>query len=146
MSRVSSTRGGTTTTNRYNGDGVLVGQIAGSTTRYVQYRAAPLSQVLASGTTYVYGHERLLGGTGSVRTWYTGDALGSLRQTLDNAGAPLAGLRYDPWGAPQSSTLSPFGFTGELQDATGLTYLRARWYTPGAGTFLLFRWRTIGRH
>lgn len=59
-----------------------------------------------------------------------------MRQTLDNAGAPLANASYDPWGTPQGSAISPFGFTGELQDAAGLTYLRARWYTPGTGTLL----------
>jgi RHS repeat-associated protein len=59
-----------------------------------------------------------------------------VRQTLDNVGAPLATASYDPWGTPQGSAISPFGFTGELQDGAGLTYLRARWYTPGTGTFL----------
>jgi RHS repeat-associated protein len=29
-----------------------------------------------------------------------------------------------------------FGFTGEVQDDGGLTYLRARWYHPGQGTLL----------
>lgn len=64
----------------------------------------------------------------------TTDALGSVRQTLDNAGTPLATASYDLCGTPQGSAISPFGFTGELQDVQGLTYLRARWYTPGAGT------------
>jgi hypothetical protein len=58
--------------------------------------AAPLSQVLNDGTAnYVYGQERLrtLGGP-----WYVGDALGSVRQTLDDAGAVLGRVQYDPWG------------------------------------------------
>jgi RHS repeat-associated protein len=41
---------------------------------------------------------------------------------------PRGTASYDPWGTPQGSSLAPFGFTGELQDAAGLTYLRARWY------------------
>jgi hypothetical protein len=50
--------------------------------------AAPLSQVLSDGTAnYVYGHDRLRAQGGP---WYVGDALGSVRQTLDDAGAVLA--------------------------------------------------------
>jgi RHS repeat-associated protein len=137
LSRVtSSTRAGVVTTNSYNADGTLVAQTSGETTRYAQDLASPLSQVLRSdGTNYLYGLERLGAQSGGVTTWYVSDALGSLRQTIDNAGNPTARASYDPWGTPQGSSLAPFGFTGELQDAAGLTYLRARWYTPGAGTF-----------
>ena len=120
----------------YNGDGVLVGWDDGSLTRYVQDLASPLPVILDDGAAqYVYGHERLFGDDGSDRTWYLGDALGSVRMTLDAAGVPLAGLNYDPWGTPQSTTIAPFGFTGEPQDTAGNVYLRARWYTPGRGTF-----------
>jgi len=98
------------TSYAYNGDGVLVSD---GTTTYVQDLAAPLSQVLTDGTAnYVYGHDRLraLGGP-----WYVGDALGSVRQTLDDAGAVLATTNYDPWGTPQGTLSGPFGFTGEVQ-------------------------------
>ncbi len=74
----------------------------------------------------------------TAQTWYGHDALGSVRQTLDATGVPLAALSYDPWGLPQGRALPPtFGFTGELQDGTsGLVYLRARWYQPRHGRFL----------
>jgi len=114
----------------YNGDGVLVSD---GTTTSAQDLAAPLSQVLSDGTaTYVYGHDRLraLGGP-----WYVGDALGSVRQTLDDAGAVLATTSYDPWGTPQGALSAPFGFTGELHHP-GQVYLRARWYAPGQGRFV----------
>ena len=117
------------TSYTYNGDGVLV---SNGTTTYAQDLAAPLSQVLSDGTdNYVYGHDRLraLGGP-----WYVGDALGSVRQTLDDAGAVVATTSYDPWGVPTTGTPQPFGFTGELHSA-GQVYLRARWYAPGNGTF-----------
>jgi YD repeat-containing protein len=69
----------------YNGDSVLVSD---GTTTYAQDLAAPLSQVLSDGTAnYLYGHERLRALDGP---WYVGDALGSVRQTLDDAGAVLA--------------------------------------------------------
>jgi RHS repeat-associated protein len=118
------------TSYTYNGDGVLVSD---GTTTYAQDLAAPLSQVLTDGTAnYVYGHERLraLGGP-----WYIGDALGSVRQTLDDAGAVLGSVQYDPWGVPTAGTPQPFGFTGELHRA-GQVYLRARWYAPGQGRFV----------
>jgi RHS repeat-associated protein len=41
---------------------------------------------------------------------------------------------YDPWGVPQGALVGPFGFTGELHHGDQV-YLRARWYTPGWGTF-----------
>jgi len=120
----------------YNGDGALVAQTVGATTtRYAQDLVAPLSQVLSDGSaSYVYGNgaERLraLGGP-----WYLGDALGSVRVTLDDSGVATATASYDPWGVPQGSLVAPFGFTGELQDSAGQVYLRARWYTPVNGTF-----------
>jgi RHS repeat-associated protein len=141
---LSTTSGGTTRTHAYNGDGVRVGQsVGGVTTRYAQDLAAPLNQVLADGSaSYIYGHERLAGVQGGARTWYSGDALGSVRLTLSDAGAPLGTANYDAWGTPEQSLIAPFGFTGELQDAAGLVDLRARWYNPGTGTFTAQRWRT----
>jgi len=54
---------------------------------------------------------------GATRTWYSYDALGSVRQTLDDAGTPLGAVNYDPWGTVESGTVPAFGFTGELQIA-----------------------------
>ena len=134
----STTTGGQTRTNGYNGDGVLVAQtIGGTTTRYTQDLAAPLSQVLNDGTaSYVYGAERLAGVTGGVRTWYHGDLLGSVRQTTNDAGVVQGLAHYDAWGvlASGSVALAPFGFTGELQQGSDV-YLRARWYNAARGSF-----------
>ena len=61
--------------------------------------------MLSDGTAnYLSGQERLraLGGP-----WYVGDALGSVRQTLDDAGAVLATTNYDPWGTPQGTENLP---------------------------------------
>jgi RHS repeat-associated protein len=92
-------------------------------------------QVLHDGTSsYVYVNraERLRAVGGA---WYIPDALGSVRATLDGAGTVLASTSYDPWGLPQASAIAPFGFTGEVQDAAGMVYLRARWYDAGSGRF-----------
>ncbi|GEM_PF-2658239 len=75
-----------------------------------------------------------LGLTGSTRTWYASDALGSVRQTLNDSGSVLGAQHFDPWGQPQRATIAPFGFTGELQQGASV-YLRARWYNAGSGTF-----------
>jgi RHS repeat-associated protein len=108
-------------------------------TAYTQDLAVPLAQILNDGaTTYVYDHgsTRLLADDGSARMWYVGDALGSVRMTLDGAGAVQGTVGYDPWGTPQGDLLGAFGFTGALQDgASNLLYLRARWYDPGHSTF-----------
>lgn len=134
-----------TTLFSYNGDGVLVAQDDGvQVTRYTQDLVAPLSQVLADGTsTYIYGHERLAGKARRNPVWYGSDALGSVRLTLTGGGRPLQATHYDRWGMPEQGMIAPFGFTGELQDAaTSLVYLRARWYHPAIGTFPAARWRT----
>ncbi|MCG8349505.1 MAG: hypothetical protein MI924_17200 [Chloroflexales bacterium] len=59
--------------------------------------AAALNQVLNdSSANYVYGHERLVTQQGATRTWYATDALGSVRMTLDDTGAALGSVGYDP--------------------------------------------------
>ncbi len=140
-------RGLETRTYAYNGDGVLVAETSGgSTTRYVQDLAAPLSQVLqiqqgANSTRVIYGQERLFSVAGGLRSWYGTDALGSVRQTWGDAGAPSAPIWYDPWGQVEQGSVPTFGFTGELHDAAfDMVHLRARWYASGQGTFTAFRW------
>jgi hypothetical protein len=46
-------------------------------------------------TNYLYGLDRLAAQTGSAKTWYVGDALGSVRLTLDDTGVPLGVVNYD---------------------------------------------------
>jgi RHS repeat-associated protein len=127
-----------TTNYTYNGDGVLVFD---GVTRYTQDLMSPLSQILqttqgVTTTTYLYGTDRLATVSGGTRTWYQGDALGSVRQTLTDGGTALGSVNYDPWGQVESGSVPMFGFTGELQEATtGLVYLRARWYHAGQGRF-----------
>jgi len=68
-----------------------------------------------------------------------GDALGSVRQLTNVQGNITLAKSYAPYGetlASAESGTSPFAFTGEQQDPSGLTYLRARYYAPGMGRFL----------
>jgi RHS repeat-associated protein len=132
-----------TATYAYNGDGTLVSQAtSGVTTRYTQDLAAPLSHVLqtkvgsAAITDYIYGLNRLASLNGSTKTWYAADALGSVRQTVTDAGLLLGVVNYDPWGTPETGIIPTFGFTGEIQDVgAGLVNLRARWHSTARGRF-----------
>ncbi|WP_322489328.1 SBBP repeat-containing protein [Chloroflexus sp.] len=143
LNRSTSATDGTTTSNSvYNGDGILVETSNGTvTTRYAQDLAGPLSQILritqgSSGGTVLWGREKLASVSSVLRLWEIGDALNSVRATLTDAGTVFTTTSYDPWGVPQSALTTPFGFTGELQDsASGLVYLRARWYDASRGRF-----------
>ncbi|CAG0941984.1 tRNA3(Ser)-specific nuclease WapA [Candidatus Brocadiaceae bacterium] len=66
------------------------------------------------------------------------DALGSVRGVVNPVGEVLEGQDYAPYGSPFGHTgtaQTPFGFTGEVTDASGLVYLRARYYLPELGVF-----------
>ncbi len=44
-------------------------------------------------------------------------------------------MDFSPYGVPQGSYGTGFGFTGEYTDANDLLYLRARYYAPDLGLF-----------
>lgn len=81
---------------------------------------------------------RLADVRGGQRTWEVHDALGSVRQVLNDQGSAFATQQHDAWGVPSTvSARASFGFTGEVQDArSGLVYLRARWYDANDGRFV----------
>ena len=99
-----------------------------------------LTQVLDDGKygKYLYGTSRLAQDSGGGMEYYLTDALGSVRQVVDENGAILLSEGYRPYGEvlDQAGTgASVFGFAGEARDSTGLSYLRARYYEPGTGRF-----------
>jgi RHS repeat-associated protein len=58
---------------------------------------------------------------------------------VDALGAIVRTQSFDPYGNllnSSGSTLTNYGFAGEWTDATGLQYLRARYYSPVTGGFL----------
>ena len=63
------------------------------------------------------------------------DGLGSVRGWLDLAQVFGDIMNYDPYGVPDASVVG-YGFTGEMTDANGLVYLRARYYDPNVGNFV----------
>ena len=98
-----------------------------------------LTQVLADGTNiYLYGNGRI-SQTASITEYFLGDALGSVRQLADPAGAVTLTQSYAPYGDVVSSigaSQTSYAFTGESRDANGLTYLRARYYNSDNGRFI----------
>lgn len=89
-------------------------------------------------TTCCYGNGRIAQ-TNTTTEYFLGDALGSVRQLSMTDGEISLAQSYDPYGNVTFTSgmgTSPFAYTGEQQDASGLTYLRARYYSPLDGRFL----------
>lgn len=141
---VSASMNGVTQTSTYDGDGTRVATtIDSTTTSYVHDVAAGLPRVVDDGTRrYVWGAAGLAYAveiaSGSVEVVHA-DHLGSVRTMTDAAGTVVTTTRYDEFGVPLETTGapgSPFAFTGEPTDPTGLVHLRARNYDPELGRFL----------
>jgi len=72
-------------------------------------------------------------------TYYINDALGSPVAAMDSAGTVIWRESYNPFGDGRnkpSQNQNDVGFTGhQKDDATGLTYMQARYYDPTIGRF-----------
>jgi RHS repeat-associated protein len=138
----TATVSGTTETYVYDGDGTRFSRQvgAGSPIRYVSDVNRSLPVTIDDGSRkYVYGLGLAYAIAGSAVEVYHTDRLGSVRAISDAAGAVSASYRTDEWGIPTTTTGSssqPLRFTGEPQDATSLTYLRARYYDAGLGRLM----------
>lgn len=117
----------------YDGLGNRVSQTANSVvTSYLNDVQPGLTKVLAQTvgsdvTRFVHGPRGIQGVEDRVGAWTfpVQDGLGSVR---DDA------LSYSPYGVPDD-TITGFAFTGEMCDANGLQYHRARYYAPELGVF-----------
>jgi hypothetical protein len=93
----------------------------GDETRYVLDQAAGLVQVLSDGSdTYLYGNERLAQQGSGGKEYFLTDALGSVRQLVDEYKAITLTRSYQPFGEVLTSTgtgSSVYGYTGEMTDA-----------------------------
>jgi RHS repeat-associated protein len=61
-----------------------------------------------------------------------------VRQLTNNAGEVTYAKSYDPYGTvtqASGASQSAYGFTGEQQDASGMVYLRSRFYNVADGRF-----------
>jgi RHS repeat-associated protein len=132
----------------YDGDGGRLQQIDHTgedplTTTYTN-DIVGLSQVLVSddGTTTthnLFGLDLISQDDGTTTRYLLADGLGSVRVEMVN-GAVETTTTYEPYGKLLSQTGSSgttYSFTGEQYDAaTGLVYLRARYYNPSLKLFL----------
>jgi RHS repeat-associated protein len=132
----------------YNGLGDRVRQTAnGVTTQYTLDLNSGLTQVLTENTpgeygdeTYLYGLARLAQVSAESTEYFVADALGSVRQLTDAGAAVTLQRSYTPYGEilrASGTGKTNYAFTGESFDPqTGLTYLRARYYSAGQGRFI----------
>lgn len=125
---------------QYNGFGDRLQQtVNGDVTYYTLDLNTGLTQVLHDGThSYTYGLGRISQQQDATLEYFLGDALGSVRQMTDQAGAITFAASYDPYGVVTQTGgagQSAYGYTGEQQDSAGMVYLRARYYNPADGRF-----------
>ncbi|MDY7079285.1 MAG: RHS repeat-associated core domain-containing protein, partial [Chloroflexota bacterium] len=85
---------------------------------------------------YLVGHDTLGGWDGATWAYHLPDALGSVRQEVDGAGAVVSSREWTPFGVEVGTAQAGLGYTGEWWDTyLKLTYLRARWYDGQVGRF-----------
>jgi RHS repeat-associated protein len=88
---------------------------------------------------FLHGLDLIAQSDGTNTEYFAYDGLGSVRQVVDETAGVLLAQTYDPYGGVYASAgpgETHFGWTGEQVDASGLVYLRARYYSPGMGRFL----------
>ena len=136
--------GGNVSSYTYSGLGDRLSQTVNSaTTNYALDLNAGLTQVLADGTnTYLYGNGRIGELQPGGFMYHLGDALGSVRQLVDEGGVVKMARSFEPYGTPlifgsAGTGSSVFTFAGEQWDSqTNLLYLRARYLSVGTGRFI----------
>jgi RHS repeat-associated protein len=114
--RRSKTIGGLQTSFLYEGDNVVQEQSSGT------------ANVLAAALDEFFTRSDATGTTSFIV-----DALGSTVALTDSAGAVQAQYTYEPFGNSSVSgaaSNNPSQYTGRENDATGLYYYRARYYSP----------------
>jgi RHS repeat-associated protein len=131
---------------KYDGLGNRLQQTAnGTTITYMNDLNVGLTQVLSDGTnTYLYGNDRIaqspITNSQSTIQYFLGDALGSVRQMVDESGAVVYTASYDPYGEVLSTAgeaQTSYGYSGEETDSyIKLIDLRSRMYSPETGRFL----------
>ena len=141
--------GSVTVQSQYTYDGTGLRQtktVANQLTNETYDLSGPLPLMIEDATyAYVTGPnglplEQINAATGAV-AYYSHDQLGSTTALSDQNGHTLAGYTYDPYGrvtSPSAAVTNPFQYAGQYTDAeTGLQYLRARYYDPNTGQFII---------
>ncbi|WP_417690542.1 RHS repeat-associated core domain-containing protein [Pseudidiomarina sp.] len=125
LKRVKQTVNGATIYNVYDQAGQLVHvdkRDAGKSTDYIHGAQGTLARITNNAVTYLHH-----------------DSLGSAQSGTDSSGAILWLEAYTPYGEALndvSANQDLAGFTGHIKDdATGLSYMQARYYDPVIGRF-----------
>jgi RHS repeat-associated protein len=128
----------------YDGSGLMSSK-SGEATDYLTWdQSSSLPLLLSEGaSSYIYGPGGLPIEQISAKeepSFLHHDQLGSTRLLTDAAGEPSATFSYGPYGGLEGhtgTTTTPLGFAGQYTDpASGLQYLRARFYDAATGQFL----------
>jgi RHS repeat-associated protein len=136
-----STVGGISRVYAYNGDGLLKSRTQGTPTQFLWDPSSSPSRLLKQGSdNIVYGLGPLYVVKADASTLtFTRDGGKSVRAEVNSSGAVTASFRYKVYGQiaqfSGSSTPTYLGYAGQLLDATGLYYMRARWYDAVTGRF-----------
>ncbi|MBK9610848.1 RHS repeat-associated core domain-containing protein [Candidatus Amarobacter glycogenicus] len=129
-----------TTSFAYRGVGLRDSRVVsgGATTTFTWDIASGLPVVLDDGNQYVYGAGLTAMKQSGSWYYYLADGLGSTMAIVDSSGNSQKSYTYDVYGeaTPSGGLANEFDFAGQQTDATGLQYLRARYYDPETGTFL----------
>ena len=141
----SSTVGGTTTTYAYNGAGFRISKTTGATTTHFVWdvTGGSTAPLLTDGTNnWIYGPdgEAFEQINGATTSYLMHNQTGSTVALVDNTGAVTGTYAYNQYGATTAhggTATTPLQGSGQyLDNETGFTYLRARYYDPATGQFI----------
>ncbi len=139
------TQVGASTFYSYNGDGLRVSKsVNGFSTSFVWDEGETPPELLEAGeASYLYGPEGqpIEEITGSTATFLHQDQHGSVRLLTNANGSVVGRYDYTAWGAVtehSGTAVSSLQYDGQYSDEeTGFQYLRARYYDPATGQFVM---------
>jgi len=99
----------------YNAQGLRVAQaVDGDVTTFAWDWASGVPEMLSDGASaYLVGHDTLGRWDGAAWAYHLPDALGSVRQVADGAGAVVSSREWTPYGVEMGAAQTGLGFTGE---------------------------------
>jgi RHS repeat-associated protein len=130
-----------TSSYEYDGTGLRTSRTIGAAARAYTWNLRGNSPTViqdSDGNRFVYGLDLIAQIAPGGEQYFLSDGLGSTTGMANDTAAIVGAYEYDAFGVvrSQSGTTTDWSYTGELNDPTGLEYLRARYYDPVSGRFL----------